>query len=261
MRNLSPLANLSGGGGGGGGGSLPAPPVGVGFYLLQAAAGPTYSWVIATQDEIGPAFAITSFGGAQTVECGASIVNPSFTASYSSPASSAQITNTDAIDSPHVLLTPFTAATLAGTFTKTAVNAVTTFTLTAVAATTKTATAAFTWLARSFGGVGTAGATSATASGNTAVLVGAAGTLATNALLANPIGSSFGPFAPSGQKIYLQLPHTATPHTFRDQTGFSFAMNAPTTFSFTNQNGAAISMDLYESAILLSTSFTVTVVT
>jgi hypothetical protein len=38
-------------------------------------------------------------------------------------------------------------------------------------------------------------------------------------------------------------------------------MNAPTLVSFVNQNGATVSMYLYESTNLLSTPFTITVET
>jgi hypothetical protein len=239
---------------------LPLIPSTPGFYILDVVSGPIGSWVNPTLDMIGAALSITSFAGAQTVECGATITNPSFTAAYSSLPTSSTVTNTDAVDSPHNLTTPFTGVTLSGSFSKSTVNATTTFTLTAVAATTKTAAVNFTWEARSFGGIGTAGATSSTASGNNATLVGATGTL-TGPLSASVIGQSFGPYSPTAQKIYLQVPHTSTPHTFKDQNGFGFVMNAPTTFNFTNQLGAVISMDLYESNILLSTPFTVSVST
>jgi hypothetical protein len=218
-----------------------------------------------TGDDILPAFTITSFSGGSTVECGATVTNPSFTAAYSTAATSAQITNTAAIDSPKVLNSPYTSGTVTGGFTSNTVNSAITFTLTANKALnvtiTKTATTAINFRARSFGGVGTAGGTSATASGTTAVLVGATGTLNSVALLASDVGQTYGPFSPSNQKIYLLLPHTATAHTFKDQNGFTFVMNAPTVFNFTNQNGAVISMDLYESTNLLSTNFSITVVT
>jgi hypothetical protein len=245
--------------------SLPTPPTGIGYYLLKSSAGPAWAWALASIDDLAPAFAISSFTGAQSVECGAAITNPAFAAAYSSLPTSASLTNGDSIDSPLVLVTPFTSGTVVGTFSKNAVNAGTTptaastaFLLTAIGATTKTAGLSFLWLPRSFAGIGTAGATSSSASGNTAVLAGATGTLATNALLSSPVGASFGPFSPSAQKIYLQVPHTTTPHTFKDQDGFGFPMTV-STYSFTNQHAAALNTDLYESSILLSTPFTVTV--
>ncbi len=212
-----------------------------------------------TLDDLGPAFAISSFSGGSTVEVGATVTNPAFTASYSSTPTSAQITNTDGTDSPKVLTTPFTSGTVTGAFTKSTVATVT-FTLTAIGATTKTSTQAIAFQARSFFGIAGAGATSATASGNTAVLVGASGTLSNNGLASSVVNTSFGPLSPTNQKIYFLCIHTSSAHTFKDQNGFGFAFNAPTTFSFTNQNGSVLSYDLYESTNLLSTSFTITVV-
>ena len=214
-----------------------------------------------TADDILAGFTINSFTGGSTVEIGATVTNPVFTASYNHTPNSAQITNTDGIDSPLVLSSPYTSGTVDGYFIHNA-TASTTFTLTAVYTSTKTATSLINWYARSFGGLGTAGATSATSgAGNTAVLVGATGTLSSEGLHSSDIGQSYGPFNPTSQNIYLLLPHTASPHTFKDQNGFTFAMNAPTTFSFTNQNSAVISMDLYQSTNVLSTTFTITVET
>lgn len=216
-----------------------------------------------TADDILPGFTINSFSGGSTVEVGATVTNPAFTASYSSLPASANITNTDGIDSPLVLTTPFTAGTVVGAFHHTAVATVT-FTLTAVGSVTKTATQAISFLARTFGGIGGAGATSATASGNNAPLVGASGTLtgtgSDGGLFGSIVGQSFGLFSPTAQKIYILTTHTGSAHVFHDQNGFLFAMNAPTTFAFTNQNGAVISMDLYESTNSLSTPFTLTCV-
>jgi hypothetical protein len=110
-----------------------------------------------------------------------------------------------------------------------------------------------------FGGVGAAGATSSvTASGNTAVLSNSA-VLANEGLSANPVGTTYGPFTPAAQKIYLLL--IGGSHTFKDPaTGFGFAFNSPTSVSFTNQNGSVVAMFLYESTNLLSATFSVQVV-
>ena len=214
-----------------------------------------------TQDDILPGFAISSFTGGSTVEVGATVTNPVFNATYTStPTTSAAITNTDAIDSPLALVNPYVTGTVVGAFTH-AAQATVTFTLTAVSVTTKTATQAINFFPRSFGGVGAGGAVSATAAGNTAVLNGGLGTLANEGIAASVVGASFGPFSPAAQKIYFLCPHTGSPHTFKDQNGFAFSMLAPTTFAFTNQNGAVISMDLYESTNVLGTPFTITVVT
>ena len=212
-----------------------------------------------TQDDILPGFSITGFSGGSVVECGATVTNPAFTASYSSLPASANITNTDNIDSPLTLTTPFTSGTVVGSFTHSTVNSSVTFTLTAVKGVTRTATTTITYEARSFGGVGSAGAASATASGSTAILNTSHGTLGDEGLHSSDVGQNYGPFSPSTQKIYLLLQHTGSAHVFKDQNGFTFPMNAPTTFSFTNQNGAVLSMDLYESTNNLSTPFTLSV--
>lgn len=188
---------------------------------------------------------ITGFAGGQAGELGQSFVNPAFTASYTGTPTSANISNTDSIDSPHSLTTPFTSATLAGTFVHTAV-ATTTFTLHATdGVTSPTATQAITWEPRIFSGVGAAGgATGATASGTSAVLVGDTGTLASAGLGAEVVGQVFPFTGLTGQFIYLLL--IGGSHTFIDaNTGFPFAFNAPIAVSFTNQYGAVPGMYLY----------------
>lgn len=208
-----------------------------------------------TQDDILPGFTINSFTGGSNVEIGATVTNPSFSASYSGTPASATITNTDGIDSPHALSTPFTSGTVTGAFTKTTSTS-TTFTLTAVQSTTKTATTAINWLPRTFGGVGAAGATNAvTASGTTAVLSNSA--VLASAGLNN--AATYGPFSPSSQKIYILM--IGGSHTFKDAaTGFAFPFNSPTSVSFVNANGATVAMFLYESANTLSGTYSIQVV-
>lgn len=190
-------------------------------------------------------FNISSFSGGSTVELGATVLNPAFTASYSCPPNSASITNTDAIDSPLTLTTPFTSGTVVGSFTHSAVAA-TTFTLSAIQASTQTATQTINWEPRSFGGVGTAGATSSvTASGTTAIL-STSDVLASIDLAASNVGQVYGPFTPSGQNVYLLL--IGGSHTFIDTgTGFPFAFNAPIAVTFVNAHGVTVSMFLYQS--------------
>ena len=212
-----------------------------------------------TADDIAPGFSNTGFSGGSTVEVGSTVTNPSFSASFSHAPTSANITNTDSIDSPLTLNSPFTSGTVVGSFTHTTITSVS-FTLTAIGSSSRTAGQSISYLARSFGGLGTPGATGATSSGSNATLTGATGTLNNEGLVSSNVGGSYGPFSPTNQKIYLLFPHTASAHTFKDQNGFGFAMNTPTNISFTNQNGSVISMDLYESTISLSTSFTITVV-
>jgi hypothetical protein len=202
-------------------------------------------------------FAINSFTGSQSGELGQQFVNPSFAASYSSTPTAASITNTDSIDSPFTLTTPFTSATLTGTFTHSA-PATTTFTLNATnGSSNPTATLTFSWGERIFGGVGAPGATSSvTAAGTTAVL-------STSDVLASiGVGAFvpiFPPYSPSGQCIYALL--TGGAYKFKDAvTGFPFAMNTPTMVTFVNQYGVSLTMYLYQSTNILTGTFQLEVV-
>lgn len=223
-------------------------------YVPVADNGTTSQWGQLTQDDILPGFSI-NFSGGSVVEIGATVTNPTFSASYSSTPTSATITNTDGISSPLNLTTPFTSGTVTGSFSKSIANS-TTFTLTAVGTSTKSASQTISWQPRTFGGVGAAAATSSvTASGATAVL-------SNGAILTSPgLGNyaSYGPFFPSGQKIYILM--IGGSHTFKDAvTGFVFAFNSPTAVVFVNQNGATVPMYLYESTNNLSGTFTVQVI-
>jgi len=253
-------------------GTYPDPRVsGFQTYPLQAVTPPTdkevYIWSVSngfftlrqlTADDIGPAFAITSFTGGSAVEIGATVTNPTFTASYSTPATSAEITNSDGIDSPLVLTTPFTSGTVVGSFSHNTQTDVA-FTLTAVAATTQVATQYISFEPRQFGGVAAPGATSATASGNNANLTGVSGTLLNEGITDSPVGNTYGPFVTSDNNIYLLLTGGAS-HTFKDaNTGFAFPFNAPTPVSFVNQNGATVPMWLYQSTNTLSGTYSILV--
>lgn len=203
-------------------------------------------------------FTINSFTGCNgSLELGATVTNPTCSATYSATPASASITNTDGVSSPTNLTAPFTSGTIVGSFSHNAVTT-TTLTLTAVGATTQTATQAYTWNPRIFGGIGTAGATSTvTASGTTAIL-STSNVLASLQLGAESVGSVFGPFAPSGQNVYLLL--VGGSHTFVDTgTGFPFAFNTPTAVSFTNANGVVVSMFLYQSSNPLTGTFNIRV--
>lgn len=203
--------------------------------------------IVISASSTPPPLTIASFTGGAAEELGFSVVNPAFAASYTGTPTSANITNTDSVDSPHNLTTPFTAATLAGTFVHTTV-ATTTFTLHATDGTTSpTATQTITWAERIFGGIGTAGATSSvTASGTTAVL-STSDALPSLQLGPETVGQTFGPFTPGGggSNIYLLL--TGGSHTFVDGSGFAFPFNAPIAVTFVNVNGVSLSMFLYQS--------------
>lgn len=210
-----------------------------GSGLALSVSGNTLTFSIATS------FAITSFTGGQTVEVGASIVNPTFNATYTTTPTSAQITNTAAIDSPLALSSPFTSGTLTGTFTYSTPTNVTV----TLSAESQTATQTLGFQDAIFGGVGATGATSSvTASGTTAVL-STGDALPRLQLGAEAVDQEFGPFTPNpstGQTIYLLL--TGGSHTFVDvATGAPFAMAAPISVSFVNAHGATVSMFLYGS--------------
>lgn len=207
-----------------------------------------------TQDQILPGFAISTFtcSTCATVEIGATIASPTnFTASYTSLPGSASIS-----DGTHstTLTTPFTSGSLAFSYTQTTV-ACTTYTLQAIAATTQTVTRQSCWVPRSFGGTGTGGsATSATASGNTAVLVGATGTLVAPtsgaALATSCTGQVYNVTTSGTQYVYLLLPcnvSNPTAGSFTVPGPSVFPMNTPTTITFTNQFSASVTMYLYRS--------------
>jgi hypothetical protein len=199
-------------------------------------------------------FSIISFTGGSTVEIGQTVVNPNFVASYTTTPSSAAITNTDSISSPTNLTTPYTTGSVTGSFVHTTQTS-TTFTLTAVGATTQTATTSISWLPRSFGGVGAAGATSSvTASGTTAVLSNSA--VLANAGISSSGTGAYGPYSPSAQKIYIFT--VGSSHTFTS-SGFTFPFNSPTAVTFTNQYGSTVSMYLYESTNTVTGSYTISV--
>lgn len=196
-------------------------------------------------------YTFTGCGG--MLELGQNIINPTCSATYSSTPSSASISNTDSIDSPLVLITPFTSGTITGTFSHNTTTT-TTVTLTAIGSSTQVATQTYTWKARIFGGSGAAGATSSvTASGNTAVLSNSS-VLSSAGLGAEVVGQTFGPYTVSGQNIYLLL--LGSSHTFIDaNTGFPFAFNFPTPVTFVNQYGVTVTMYLYQSTNALFGSY------
>ncbi len=199
-------------------------------------------------------FAITSFTGCNgALELGQTVTNPTCSATYTATPTSASITNSDSIDSPLVLASPFTSGTIVGSFHHTTVTT-TTVQLTATGSSTQTANQQYTWNPRIFGGVGTAGATSSvTASGTTAVLSNS-DVIASAGLGAETVGQTFGPYSPSGQAIYLLL--TGGSHTFVDAlTGFPFAFNSPITVTFINQWGVTTTMYLYQSTNSLTGTF------
>jgi len=226
----------------------PALTLACGTGLSCISSGSTITVSLAT------AFTINSFTGGSTVELGYPVVNPTFAATYSVTPASASITNTDNISSPTNLTTPFTTATIVGTFQHPSTST-TTFTLTATQGATLTATQTINWQPAIFGGVGTAGATSSVSAAGTTAVLSNGNVLARMQLGAETVGETFGPFNPSGQVIYLLL--TGGSHTFIDAgTGFPFAFNAPITVPFLNANGVSITLYLYQSTNALFGTYT-----
>jgi hypothetical protein len=196
---------------------------------------------------VGSPFAMSlSCSAAGNFETGDASTNPnSCTMGYSNgtPASGTLGDGTHTV----TLTTPYTSGSLPYVYTTN-----TTFTAHATATNSETASAATsrTFLNRTFGGVGDPGATSATASGTNAVLDSGLGTLSSAGL-----GSinTYGPYTPANQYIYVIT--TGTSCTF-SSGGFAFPMNAPIAFSFTNQYGAIITEQIYQSVNSLAATFT-----
>jgi hypothetical protein len=203
----------------------------------------------------GGGFTINSFTGcAGSLELGQTVTNPTCVATYTGVPSSANITNTDSIDSPLVLSSPFTTGTIVGSFHHSAI-ATTTVTLTATGASTQTATQQYTWQPRIFGGVGTAGATSTVTASDTTAVLSTSDALPSAGLGAETVGQTFGPYTPSAQNVYLLL--LGGSHTFIDAgTGFPFAFNPPITVTFVNEFGVTVTMYLYQSTNPLYGTYT-----
>ena len=246
------------------------PPPGTPITIVP---GPNSIYTIPTlttsQSNILPGAYINSFGTSIITEVGSTVTNPSFTATYSVTPTDAEILNTDNVNTPLLLSTPFNAGIVQSTFTHNVLNSSVVFTLRAIfsnvpnndpnATIVQTATATITWVARSFAGVGAPGATSATANQNTAILNSGDGTLSDEGLALTDAGISFGPFFPHCQSVYVLVPHVPTLYTFTDQHNNPFQMNTPpTTFNFTNQWGIVVAMDLYQSTCTLDQPVTLT---
>ena len=246
-----------------GGGSQQATVVGLRGYPLSCASlganyvpvsvdGTTFTCAQLTLDQIAPAFAITNFtcSTCSSYEVGQTVASPTnFTASYTSTPVSASISDGTHTDN---LSTPYTSGSLAYSYTLNSPGGVN-YVLTAVGATTKTATQSSAWNWRTFYGVGTCGATSATVSGTSAVLNGGAGTIGTWGLGQNTGSVSV---SPSSQCVYFLL--STNGHTFT-VNGFGTAFGVNTVAGFTNQYSQSTTMYLYSSPVALSGTYSVVV--
>lgn len=200
------------------------------------------------------AFAINSFTGCNgSLELGANVTSPTCSQTYTATPSSASITNTDSVDSPLTLTSPFTSGTIVGTFSHSTTNT-TTITLTAIGTSTQTATQTYTWNPRIFGGVGSSGADSTVVAAGTTAVLSTSDVIPSAGLGAEQIGQIIGSYAASSQVVYLFL--TGSSHTFTDNnTGFPFAFNSPITVTFVNVNGVSVTMYLYQSTNVLTGTF------
>lgn len=150
--NLTTWVPFSGGSGGG----LPDPTGHANQFLQVLPDASGVAWVTLTQDDIQPGFSASLSNPSTPVEVGATVTDPSFTASYSHSAAAATLNDgAGAI----ALTTPFTAFAYDGsgplparTYTKTTVNGSVTWTLSATDSNSvnKTATATVTWEARAY---------------------------------------------------------------------------------------------------------------
>lgn len=194
-------------------------------------------------------FSVTMSGGG-TVEVGAIVATPAFTAAYvDGPPDTAVLTDTDGTAPKNVVSTP-TAFASNASFTKTVNNASVTFTITATQGSeSDTSTAAYAWRPRVFYGVAAAGVdteaevevlpSSALASSRAATLVVAPG---------------------AAQYIYYAYPASYGAATFT-VGGFEGGFDLITaTLSITNANGVTQDYRVYRStnANLGSTTVTVT---
>jgi hypothetical protein len=205
-----------------------------------------------TQNDILPSFSINSFIGSQTVEIGNSIIDPTFNFSYNQTPSSANIINSDNINSPYVLSPTATTATINGTWIHNGQDSVV-FTLNAyLDSNMATSEVNLNFYSRLFAGVGASSGTSPTSSaGNTATLNNGA-VLSSLGLFSNGVAGNSYTLNPVNQKIYFLL--DANNYTF-SSGGFELPFNIPSSQIFINQYGATIQYYLYESTNLLDASF------
>ncbi len=253
-----------GSGGGGGGSGVPLVPANSAGELvltsINATASPQPAITGSAWEPPGPPSILTfTKDNGSIFELGQTDASPTFAATYTETPESALITYTQQPGSPLTLAGPsFDAGTIAETFTFASNGATVTFQLQAtfLGSVIKNATLTDAGYARTFFGPDAANtATSAEASGNNATLSDT--TVLPGTLENFGIGSTFTLNLNNEYGALLCL-HTATPHTFTSG-GFPFPMVLAATFSFVNQYGAHLSMDLYYTGDPAIADFTVSV--
>lgn len=225
------------GGGGGGTSGVPNIPSGLTGAIVPIADGGANGayWAELTANLVAPAFSMGISGAGVTTEIGGSVVNPTLTLSYAngSPAS-ATITNTDGINSPFVLTTPYTTAHLTGTFSHLVNAATVTFNASSTSTSSQNATAAGAdvWYYAIACGVSSSSSPVAGQSEyNTLV--------AQTKLLLGNTGGSFACAASSTTYCECALPATYTLNYYQDTSGFTYTPGAVGTASITNQQSVS----------------------
>lgn len=246
MRNRARFASetyplpkdFGGGGGGGSGGNVPQPPA-AGLLLTSTGTGPnSFDWEPAG----GPGITGFSKTNGSLFEVGASDVSPQFTASYNTPASSAQIAYTGASGSPLVLSSPFTTGVIAHTFTSSTNGASDSFTLNAVIdGQTKTAALTDTWALPYLSLIAATGATANQSfldtmrAGNGAQLHTSNGGTYLNGQNVGAVNIS-----------YIATPTAAGTPTFKDKNGLvTSPVVVGTIAGYVNPFGVTVPMTLY----------------
>ncbi len=219
---------------GAGGSGLPA-TTGDQYAVLMEDPGGTPKFQLLKSFMIAPDFSVSMSGGG-TVEVGATVTTPAFTASYvDGPPDTATLTDTEG-HTKDVTSTPTSFAS-SNNFTKTANNATVTFTLTADKGDEEdTSQATYAWRPRVFYGVASAGV-------DTEAEVEALPSSALASSRAATLSVSPG----AGQYIYYAYPASYGAATFTVggfEGGFDL-VNA--TLSITNSNGVTQDYRLYKS--------------
>lgn len=187
-------------------------------------------------DDLTAAFNVT-MGGAQTVEVGATVTTPAFTAAYTGgPATSATLTDNDG-SSPKALTTPFTSVSSDASPHKTTNNASVTYTITALkGAVTDTSSVIIAWRPRCYFGA------HATGTFDEAFIEG----LASNAFQSSK-ATTFTVNAGASQFIYYAIPTSYGTPVFTVggfEGGFAKVGSA---VSVTNAQGVTQNYDVWES--------------
>jgi hypothetical protein len=209
--------------------------------------GLTGTWRPLTEDDIGDGFVVT-MAGTQTVEIGATVATPNFTAVYTGGAATAATLTDNDGSAPKVLTLPATSFESDEDFTKTANNASVTFTITAAkGAVVDTSSVTITWLPLVYYGVEVPAA-------YTEAFIEA---LATSALDAN-VARSFAVNAGPTEHVYFAAPSSYGTPDFK-VGGFAMAIDMVATVSVTNTHGVTQNYDLWESTFPGLGSITVVV--